>query len=200
MITLALILCCLHKVKHEPPVPSIKTERGRQQCEELKARIRKVKEWRTANDYTDTDWVYLLKLSQSVQKMPDNVVSEVMNSFNDLDSRPYLVLKVMFYRPLPNADGYRGPGSGGLKFTEKIKDEHSYDVPIDWNKGYPHLVASRTGGSGRGYGYLYHYYHLRRCYSLRKITIPKEWEKRVKQVNRDSSSLHSSPAKALKKP
>lgn len=204
MFTLAFALCCLYNVNAMPPLPyplpSVKTEREKQRCEELKARIRKVKEWVVATDYTNKDWLYLLKLSRSVQKMPENVVCEAMNSFNDVDSRPFLLLKVMFYRPLPNADDYLGPGIGGIKLTEQIKDKHSFDVPIDWSNGCPRLVGSLSGATGRDAGFRYHYLVLRRCYSLRKIKIPKEWEKRKKQVNGDSSSLNSSVTKALPKP
>ncbi len=199
MFLLGFVLFCMQQTFKVPslpqPLPSVKTEQEKKRCEELKARIGKVKEWHKPTDYTPEDWVYLLKLAQSVQKMPENIVSEAMNSFHDIDTRPYLLLKVMFYRPLSNAGDYFGPSAGAIIFTEQVREKHSYDIPIDWSKGYPRLVGSRYGGTGRGAGFRYDYLVLRRCYSLRKITIPRQWKQRAKRSPGNASPSKLKPAR-----
>lgn len=193
MQVLGLVLCYLFREVQPPPLPyplpSVKTKRDIQRCAALKEQVKKLKQWRLSTDYTNKDWVYLLKLARHVQTMPKNIVSEAMNSFDEIDTRPYLLLKVMFYRPLSPIKGYFGPNVGGIMFMEKVKDINTFDTPIDWSKGYPRFIASLSGGTGRRDGFRYHYLVLKRCYSLRKIKIPRDWER---QANTQNALLHKS--------
>ncbi len=188
------------KITLPDPLPSVKTEDEKKQCSRLKERIKKIKQWYKATDYTKQDWVYLLKLAQEVQKMPENVVYEAMHDFGGIDARTYLLLKVMFYRPIHKVKDFPGLiGVGSYTYTMAISKVNKEDIPIDWQLGFPRFIASRSGiGSGVLPSYPVLYLYLNRCYSLRKIRIPSGWE--TSPLNTPKSKLGTKPTQQHKPP
>lgn len=183
------------------PLPSVRTQQEIQQCARLKERISKVKQWHQTNDYTTEDWVYLLTLAQDTQKMPENIVYKALEAYRDIgDSRPYLLLKVMFYRPQPNVGDFIGLTSVGVyKYTISVRKEDIQDVPIDWHRGYPRFIASRIVMlSGYRESICIQYMHLNHCYSKRHIKIPRTWQPSYYQIKRADTTFQPTSRNAKK--
>ncbi len=186
-----LLLDCSQKVAlsvhPNTPVVHHKSLQERQSTW-LKERIATIRPWEGAYDYTDKDWAYLVTLAKQVQTMPTVVVSRAISIWYRRDTRAFLLMKVVFYRPLKktNHPYILTAHTVGNTDPESLPDEDKFDIPISWEGGCPHLVASCLPfGSGfADLGMIYRY--MKESYSLRSIQIPKKWKHLSKQIERST--------------
>lgn len=152
------------------------------QWQDVAKLIATIEPWRNSTAYAEADWLKLARIAR-VGQLSDSLVferalrsfvDEQTNKFNgafEEDSKPYLLLRVMFLLPTNAPRSQRFSYKGWVRFDEDRNPDGSVNLswPIEWHDGQPRLVSGCVGSDGMRYDVVGELRHMREHYGYREL-------------------------------
>lgn len=142
--------------------------------------IKKIEPWRQSKDYSEADWAYLKQVALRVQKSKESVVETALDAFMkevanepyngdfESDSKPYLLMRVVFNLPedVPATEVFSFKGwDNSMQMI--LGSRVNLAWPLTWKSGGPKLLARYEGSSGRPYGARAEYVFMKKKFNFR---------------------------------
>lgn len=137
--------------------------KGNWSVDEIVQIVDSVRPWSSEATYGPADWDRIIKIARIFQNLHEETITNALDRFSFQikknfqgdyleDSKPFLLLRVMFELP-ENAPRSERTGGGWVTFNSDINSDGSVNQnwPISWKNGKPSMVSRYLGYQGIPY-------------------------------------------------